>query len=411
MLAFKNNIPFLAGLVPSPTQRATLTFTPLPVLSASPTTAVLVQPVASITPASTNTPGPTDTPAASPTPSLPAIGGADLIAFLSNRDVWLVNADGSNPHPLTKDAAEKHKLQWGPDGQSLFYVSGKCVQSVTVPGGIISTVTCFTSADYLEAFRISPDGSQVAISLNRIVYVVPFDLAALKNAHTHIDLEAMKGSLIYGAAYQSPAKDVLWSSDGKKVAINTLSPVNGKQLDLIIVLDISRCTNALPCPPRILPGTPQPVASPTPGGNNYLPLLDNFPGSRFSMSGYGTAGGQSTKIPSFDWDGTALFLLNSIFRYQYGYLYTYNFDKKQAAVPLAPMGTACCYTDARWSPDGSYILFAFQDINQGNNARTQLFYISFGGIGTGTKYTPLPLPDSALNNPADHPESALRPAK
>ena len=57
------------------------------------------------------------------------------------------------------------------------------------------------------------------------------------------------------------------------------------------------------------------------------------------------------------------------------------------------MGTTCCYTDARWSPDGSYILFAFQDINQGNNARTQLYYISYGTLGTGTKYTPLPLPD------------------
>jgi hypothetical protein len=153
------------------------------------------------------------------------------------------------------------------------------------------------------------------------------------------------------------------------------------------------------------------LASPTPGGVVGPPLLDNFPGSRFTMSGFGTGGGQSTTIPSLDWDGTALFLLNSTFRYTYGYLYSYDFDKKQAAALLSPMGTACCYTDARWSPDGSYILFAFQDINQGNNARTQLYYISYGTLGTGAKYTPLPLPDSALNNPANRPEPALRPAK
>jgi Tol biopolymer transport system component len=129
------------------------------------------------------------------------------------------------------------------------------------------------------------------------------------------------------------------------------------------------------------------------------------------MTGYGTGSGQSTIIPSFDWDGQSLFVLNSIFRYQFGYLYTYNLEKKQPAELISPMGTACCYTDARWSPDGSYILFAFQDINQGNNARTQMFYVSYGSLGTGAKYTPLPLPDNILNNPADHPEPALRPAK
>jgi len=414
LMIFKDKIPFLAAPIPTKTQPVAQASTSLPVLVPSATKAAVALPVASDTPASTRAPASTDTPAVNPTSTLPtltSVGGADLIAFLSNKDIWLINADGTYPRPLTKDAADKHKLQWSPDGQSLFYISGKCVQSVTVPAGEISTVTCFTSADFLDAFRISPDGSQVAISLNHIVYVVPFDLAALKNAHTHIDLENMKGSLIYGGAYESPSKDVLWSSDGKKMAIITLSPVNGKQLDLVLVLNISGCTSTTPCPPRILPGTLQPLASPTPGGVVGPPLLDNFPGSRFTMSGFGTGGGQSTTIPSLDWDGTALFLLNSTFRYTYGYLYSYDFDKKQAAALLSPMGTACCYTDARWSPDGSYILFAFQDINQGNNARTQLYYISYGTLGTGAKYTPLPLPDSALNNPANRPEPALRPAK
>jgi hypothetical protein len=263
----------------------------------------------------------------------------------------------------------------------------------------------------LEAFRISPDGSQVAISLNRVIYVVPFDLAKLKTANTHTQLENMNGSLIYGASNEAPSKSVLWSSDGKELAIDTLSPSAGKQIDLILVFDISACTSTKLCPPRILPGTAQPVPSPTPNLNPAPPLLDNFPGSRFTMQGYGTGSGQHTLIPSFDWDGQSLFLLNSIIRYQFGYLYTYNIEKKQTAVLTDPIGTSCCYTDARWSPDGSYILFAYQDITQGNNARTELFYVSFGAIGTGIKYSPLPLPDSMLSKPADHPEPALRPAK
>ena len=408
VLVFRDRIPFLAAPIPTPTQHPTLAPTPLPVLAPSATNTVVNLPVASNTPAATDTPAPSPT---ATTPSLASVGGADMIAFLSNRDIWLINADSTSPHPLTKDGAVKHNLQWSPDGQSLFYISGKCVQSVTVPAGAISQVVCFNSADFLDAFRISPDGSQVAISLNHIVYIVPFDLAPLKNVHNHVQLEAMNGSLIYGGAYQSPAKDVLWSSDGKKIAVDTLSPSNGKQIDLILVFDLSTCTNAKPCPPRILPGTPQPAPGDTPVPNAAPPLLDNFPGARFTMSGYGTGGGQSTVIPSFDWDGQSLFLLNSIFRYQFGYLYLYNFDKKQAATLLSPLGPTCCYTDARWSPDGSYILFAFQDINQGNAARTQLYYIPYGSLGTGTKYTPLPLPDSALTNPADLTEPAMRPAK
>ena len=404
-LVFRDRIPFLAAPIPTKTQ---LLVQASPVAAPTATTVAVVLPVASNIPASTNTPVFTDTPAASATaslPSLPTLGGADLIAFLSNRDIWLVNTDGSNVRQLTKDGADKQNLQWSPDGQSLFYISGKCVQSVTVPEGVISQVACFPSVSYLDAFRISPDGTQVAISLNHIVYVVPFDLTKLKTARTHIDLENMNGIFTYGGAYEAPSKGVLWSSDGKKLAIVTLSPVGGIQVDLILVFDISGCTTAKPCPTKILPGTAQPLASPTPGAPLMPPLLDNFPGSRFTMKG------QSTTIPSVDWDGQSNFLLNSIFRYQFGYLYNYNLDTKQAAVMIAPTGTTCCYSDAHWSPDGTYVLFAFQDINQGNQAKTQLFYVSYGSIGTGAKYTPLPLPADILTNPLDLPDSALRPAK
>jgi len=198
---------------------------------------------------------------------------------------------------------------------------------------------------------------------------------------------------------------VLWSSDGKKLAITTLSPVNGIQVDLILVFDISGCTNATPCPTKNSARNPATVGQSHTWRSFHAPLLDNFPGSRFTMKG------QSTILPSVDWDGQSNFLLNSIFRYQFGYLYNYNLDTKQAALMLSPMGTTCCYSDARWSPDGSYILFAFQDINQGNQAKTQLFYISYGSIGTGAQYTPLPLPATVFSNPVDLPDTAQRPAK
>ncbi len=392
VVLLKDKIPFLAAPVPAQTQTQTIiqTATTLPVVVPSATTAVVALPSASVAPASTSTPASSLTPTVS---GLTSVGGADLIAFMSNKDIWLINADGTDLRPLTKDATVKHNLQWSPDGQSLYYISGKCVQSVTVPGGVITTVTCFPAADFLDAFRISPDGTQVAISLDHVLYVVPFDLAQLKGASTWMQLALMKGSLTYGGANQSPTKSMLWSSDGKKIAVDTLTPSGSKTLDLILIFDISKCTNATPC------------------STTAPPLLDNFPGSRFTMSGFGTGSGQSSVIPSFDWDGQSLFLLNSIFRYQFGYLYTYNLDKKQAAGLTSPLGATCCYTDARWSPDGTYIMFAYQDINQGSQARTQLFYIPYGSIGTGAKYTPFSLPEEVLSSPDDHPEPALRPAK
>jgi serine/threonine protein kinase len=382
----RNKIPFLAA--PLPTQTPLVihgsTTTPLPI--SSPTTAVISLPKPTDTLASTSLPEPSLTPTVA---GLPSIGGADLIAFLSGNDIQLINVDGSNLRQVTKDAAEKHHLQWSPDGQSLFYISGKCIQNATVPDGVISTVACFTAADFLDAFEISPDGSQVAISLNHALYIVPFDLAKLKGASTWIQLRDMKGEFTYTAA---ATKNVRWSSDGKKLAVDTLSPVSGKLLDLILVFDLSSCSSTAPC-------------------TNSIPWLDNFPGSRFTMNSFGTGSGQKTIIPYFDWGSQSLFLLNSIFRFTYGYLYSYNYETKRPAVMIDPMGTTCCYTDARWSPDGSYIFFAYQDITQGANARTRLFYVQGGSLGTGAKYTPLTTSDSILSNPVDHPDPALRPAK
>ncbi len=371
VVIFRNKIPFLAASTPTQTEVA---------IQSSPTLPVL--PVTD-TPGVTNTPIASDTPVPIPTstvPGLPSIGGADLIAFLSGNDVLTMHVDGTELQQLTNDGAEKHDLQWSPEGQSLFYISGKCIQTVTVPEGAVTTVTCFTAADYLDAFEISPDGSQVAISLNRVLYVVPFNLAKLSKARTWVQLKDMGGCFTYGnLSNQAPSKNVRWSNDGKQIAIDSLSPIAGIRADLILVFDISTCNSVSP------------------------QWLDNFPGARFTMIGYN----ENPVIPSFDWDGQSLFLLNSIYRYQFGYLYVYNTETKRAADPLDPLDTSCCYSDARWSPDGTYVLFAYQAIGES----TQLYYIPFGNIGTGAKYTPFDLPADILSKPGDHPDAALRPAQ
>ena len=379
---FKDKIPFLAA----PTQ--TLTSVP-PTQTALPATDMPPAAGNTATPQPSDTPEPSVTPSLTFTPTitpLPSLGGADLIAFLNNNDIWVIGVDGSNLNQATKDGAAKIDLQWAPDGQSLFYISGKCVQNITVPGWVTSTVTCFSAADYLEAFEISPDGTQVAISLNRAVYVVPFDLKALGAARNWTQLRDMNGCFTYGSVpgvpNESPSKGVRWSADGKKIAINN----NSNEADGI--QDQIRIFYVYPC------GNTSPLAA------------DHFPQDRFTVTGFTAI----PAIPSFDWDGVTLFVFNTMYRYNMGYLYDYNMDTKRGE-QVDPLHASCCYTQGRFSPDGSYLLFAFQNINGGASATTGLYYVPFGSIGSGVTYTPLPLSGGFFSDPKAPLDAALRPVK
>jgi len=373
-ILFKDKIPFLAAPTQTPASTLSSTATPKAGQPTDTETPIVLLPLGA---SDTST----STPSLTPTlRGLPNIGGADLIAFLNNNDIWVMGVDGSNLAQITKDGGEKKDMQWSPDGQSLFYISGKCIQSVSVPGGVVTPITCFSAARYLEAFEISPDGKQVAISLNRVLYVVPFDLTAIKNARNGVQLIEMKGCYTYNKdSNQAPPKGVRWSNDGKEIAVNINSTESG-QLDVITILDVSSCNSTTPH------------------------ILDNFPALRFKMKGYSLY----RTIPSFDWDGNTLFVLNSSYRYDMGYLYEYYMDTKHNE-NIDPLQTSCCYTEARFSPDGSYLLFAYQNIN--NDTKTQLYYISVGSIGTSANYTPLTLPEEFFSAPKDPLDATLRSAK
>lgn len=338
--------------------------------------------------ASTNTPEPTSTETSEPTPTETeqpqalVVGGADKIAFISNRDIWVSNLDASELTQLTKDGAEKNRLQWLPDGSGLVYIQGKCVKSVLLTGRV-DVITCFDTAAFFDDFAVSPDGSQVAITLDHeYLFIVPFDIPKLNQVRFRRDLVPL-GTCEHFAPYGPfQFKDVHWSKDGKYLAMVIGSPVGGRVQDIIEVRDFSTCAEIAP---RV--GV-------------------QFPANYFTMKGYS----QQPYIYSFGWDGQALFALTGIIRNgAFGDLYIYNSDNNRVDLEVNPIGGNCCYRDPSWSPDGRYLAFAYQEFSQLN--KIEIFVVSYGSFGTGEIFTPLPLPEDMFKIRDESPQPVLRPAQ
>ena len=355
---------------------------PLPV-QASPTIAATQAPQPTEVPTDVPTEAPTEIPSPTPEPtsSAPVLGGADKVAFVHQNDIWVSNLDGTDLRQLTVDGGEKYNLHWTSDGKSVAYTVGKCAKWVEWETGREDIIACFEVAEFLEGFEISPDMQQVAFSLNRELFVVPFDVERLQQARFRSDLIEMNECPVLGPYTSNAVKSVHWSSDMNRLAFVFLGAVDGLQKDLIRVADISSC--------------------------EFKPQrLDEFPASRFTMRGYE----QAPVIQNFGWDGLFLYGLNGFTRNGgFGDLYIYNGDSRKAD-QINPMDGVCCYRDMSWSPDGRYITFAFQDIGLGSSSVSEIYIIPVGTVGTGVQYAPLPLPDEFLTNPKERPQPILRPA-
>jgi len=357
-----SDTPTVAALVPSWTP----TFP-----SALKATETSLPAIETVAPVPTSSPTLTETPAG---PSLPVLGGADKIALLNGNDIWIMNVDGSDPQRLTTDGAAKFNLQWL-DRNTILYISGMTLKTVDIETLREDNITSFLSSQYFESFHVSPDGTQAAISLDRELFVVPFSLDAMRDVRQRSDLLALNGCLFYDAF---AVKDALWSDDGTRLATKILVPAGNQRADAIRILDISKCGDAEP------------------------KALDDFPIGRFAFK---------HTIVDFDYDGDLLFFLNSdVFKGGFGELVFYNmFTHKFQKVN--PIQNTCCYRDATFSPDGTYVFFAFQDIRLGEGSTVSLYYVRVDALTTGGLMQPIPLPEGFLAQREEAPMPALRPAK
>lgn len=324
-------------------------------ISASPT----LQPTETLAPTSTAEPSATAT-IVPPTPTIvPAPGGADQIAILSGNQIYLMNMDGTDLIQVRTDNSAKSNLQWITDNR-LVYISRNCAFLVDGETKSNQEIACFGMDEVLEGFHVSPDGSLVAVSIQRTLNIVPFNVEAFAGVTTRFNLLDMRGICFYT---QYAFRDILWSDDGRSIAARIVDTelTNTDQI-ILLSLDLSSCANT------------------------GLTRVDKLPGLRFNF----TNPESTRKIASFDWDGDTLFLLSDIVRNEaFGDLYLYDSTTKQERL-LNPIDGVCCYRDATWSPDGKYILFVFQRFD---SSETSIYFIPFADIGTGKTFTPIELPD------------------
>lgn len=379
-------VAFLAGgyLLYNGMNRPVATETPAPTFTSAPAfteTSAPTEPAteAVIPPAATATetpPAVTDTPAG---PVIPIVGGADKIALVANSEIYLMNVDGQDLKQITTDGGEKRDLQWTPDGRNLIFISGLTVKYYDVETDTINILTDFPSASSLNAFRVSPDGAQVMLTMNNEIFVVPFSFEGFKDVDRKSDLLALKYCIDPRGGTEAAARirEVRWSSDGTQVAwLYRLAT------DVVSVYDISQCN----------PET--------------LNDLYSFPSGLFTPPNFS----QGT-IPDFDWNGDDLFVFNTIKRFEtWGDLHMFNKDGRPIPL-LNPVNKKCCYRDARWSPDGRFLFFAFQEEIPGQTAPTLLYYVAYSDVIAGANLQPIPLPPDLFKDPKEAPQPALRPAQ
>ena len=334
-------------------------------------------PIAIVEATSTETPLPT--PMVTATPSAPMLGGADKIALVANSEIWVMNVDGSELSSVTTDGGAKNDLQWLPDGETLIFISGLSVKTYNIRTDVVDTLTSFPSASSLNAFRVSNDGKQVIIAVNNEIFVVPFDFETMKTVSKKSDLLALEACIVPKGKTRSAliVKEARWSKDDTLVAWLYKGP---NAADLVSVLNIQDCN----------PDT--------------ITIQDTFPGTRFTPPGY-----QGGLMPDFDWDGFDQFIFNTARRNNgWGELHIYNWETHKPTLTVNPIGKRCCYRDARWSPDGTYLLFAFQDESLAAAAQTAIYYVPIGEIVAGASLTPIELPEGFFKNPREAPQPALR---
>ncbi len=310
------------------------------------------------------------------------LGQADKLAFVKSSDIWASNLDGSDLGQLTTDGEKKSNLHWTPDGQSVIYTSGNCINLVGLHTKEVINLTCFTGIPSISAFDISPDGQQVALGLDQSkLYLLPYaQLFNLPQASLPADIQSVSQCSYY-APYNTGdvLKAAAWSLANNHLAMLLSTLVDGSYHDEVSILDFNQCTASPELVKDILP-------------THFL----------FTLRGYYN----HPEITSLSWNGNDQLVLNGNVQEGFGDLQLYDLKHDQSQV-LAPNGS-CCYRDAHWSPDGTYLFYTYQPEPGGD---VSLFYTPASSLSQpGQSMASLALPAGFLAGSQESLQPALRAA-
>ncbi len=162
---------------------------------------------------------PVKTPSSTPTPANVQLHATGRIAFHSERtgdfEIWVMNADGTDAHPLTTAAGRDIEPAWSPDGTRIVFASARDdernLQLYIMDADGSNQRRLFSDVLSWDNWSPdwSPDGQTIAFQSNRDVIQNGFDLYTVNIDGTN------ERPLFVGKGNQYHPD---WSPDGKAIA-------------------------------------------------------------------------------------------------------------------------------------------------------------------------------------------------